>query len=284
MTPLRQQMLDDMTVRGLSPGTQTNYVRAVEGLAKFYKRSPDQISDREVQAYLVHLSRHRGLTWSSCNVARQGIRFLFRTTLQRADTCFSPPCAKVPQKLPEVLNRDELHRLFTVVTNRKHRAMFMTAYSAGLRVSEVTRLKITDIDSQRMSLRIQQGKGGKDRYVPLSDRLLSELREYWRLERPREWLFPSRQTGQPVHCDVLSRLFIKAKEKAGIAKRGGMHSLRHTYATHMLEAGIDPCTLQRIMGHKSLRATTRYLHIARERITTAPSPLDSLDLPTSSAP
>ena len=191
MTQLRQRMTDDMTVRGLAENTKKSYLNSVAGLARHYRRSPDRISAPEVQHYLLHLHEQKGLTWQSCNCVRHGVRFLYRITLGLPDPHFYVPGAKTPSTLPRILNRDELVRLFTVTTNRKHRALLMTAYAAGLRASELGRLQLRDIDSERMCLRVDQGKGNKDRYVPLSPRLLEELREYWRRHRPRHWLFPS---------------------------------------------------------------------------------------------
>ena len=191
MTPLRQKMVNDMTVRGLAENTKRSYLSSVSGLALHYHRSPAEISAQEVQSYLLFLHDERGLSWKSCNCIRHGILFLYRITLGRPDPHFHVPGTKTPSKLPEILNHDELVRLFNVTVNRKHRALLMTAYAAGLRASELGRLKISDIDSQRMLLRIEQGKGNKDRYVPLSPRLLTELREYWRRVRPEHWLFPA---------------------------------------------------------------------------------------------
>ena len=198
MTQLRQRMTDDMTVRGLAENTKKSYLNSVAGLARHYRRRPDRISAPEVQDYLLHLHEQKGLTWQSCNCVRHGVRFLYRITLGLPDPHFYLPGAKTPSTLPRILNRDELVRLFTVTTNRKHRALLMTAYAAGLRASELGRLQLSDIDSERMCLRVDQGKGNKDRYVPLSPRLLDELREYWRRHRPRHWLFPSDLRSRPM--------------------------------------------------------------------------------------
>ena len=180
MTPLRQRMINDMTVRGLAENTKRSYLTSVTGLARHYRRSPDHISAQEVQDYLIYLHEHRGLNWKSCNCVRHGVRFLYRITLGVPDPHFYLPGAKTPSTLPEILNHEELVRLFTVTTNPKHRSVLMTAYAAGLRASELGRLRVSDIDSKRMCLRVDQGKGNKDRYVPLSPRLLEQLREYWR--------------------------------------------------------------------------------------------------------
>ena len=281
MTPLRQRMVNDMTVRGLAENTVKSYLRSVAGLACHYGRSPDRISAQEVQDYLIFLHDERGLTWQSCNSARHGIRFFYRITLGLPEPHFYLPGAKTPSILPELLNHDELVRLFGVTTNLKHRALLMTAYAAGLRASELCRLKIGDIDSQRMLLRVDQGKGNKDRYVPLSPRLLEELREYWRRVRPAHWLFPNLLLGRPISRDGVWHIYKTAKEKAGIKKPGGIHTLRHCYATGLLEAGVELHVIQRRLGHGSIRSTMRYLHLARDKASATPSPLDLLEFPRS---
>ena len=280
MTPLRQRMLNDMTVRGLAENTKKSYLNSVTGLARHYRRSPDQISAQEVQDYLVHLHEQRGLSWKSCNCVRHGVRFLFRITLGVPDPHFYLPGAKTPSTLPEILNHEELVRLFTVTTNPKHRAVLMTAYAAGLRASELGRLQVTDIDSARMCLRIDQGKGNKDRYVPLSPRLLEQLRAYWRRDRPQHWLFPGRPLDRPMHRSTPALIFHNAKDKAGIRKAGGIHSLRHAYATGLLEAGVELPVIQRRLGHTSIRSTMRYLHLAQDKTSATPSPLDLLEFPS----
>ena len=226
MTPLRQRMINDMTVRGLAENTKRSYLTSVTGLARHYRRSPDHISAQEVQDYLLYLHEQRGLSWKSCNCVRHGVRFLYRITLGVPDPHFYVPGAKTPSTLPEILNHEELVRLFTVTTNPKHRSVLMTAYAAGLRASELGRLRVSDIDSKRMCLRVEQGKGNKDRYVPLSPRLLEQLREYWRRKRPEPWLFPNELLARPLGRDGAGYIYHRAKEKAGIRKAGGIHTLR----------------------------------------------------------
>ena len=278
MTPLRERMVSDMTVRGLAENTKKSYLNSVSGLAHHYGRSPERISAKEVQDYLIFLHEERGLTWQSCNCARHGIRFFYRITLGLPEPHFYLPGAKTPSTLPERLNHDELMRLFGVTANLKHRALLMTAYAAGLRASELGRLRISDIDSQRMCLRVDQGKGNKDRYVPLSPRLLDELREYWRRVRPEHWLFPGHYH-QPMSRDGVWHIYKTAKEKAGIAKPGGIHTLRHCYATGLLEAGVELHVIQRRLGHSSIRSTMRYLHLAHDKTSATPSPLDLMEFP-----
>ncbi len=279
MTALRQRMINDMTVRGFAENTRKSYLNSVSGLAVHYGRSPEHISAEEVQEYLIFLHEERGLAWQSCNSARQGIRFLYRITLGLPEPHFYLPFAKTPSTLPVLLNQDELVRLFSVTINRKHRALLMTAYAAGLRASELGRLQISDIDSQRMCLRVDQGKGNKDRYVPLSPRLLDELREYWQRVRPEHWLFPGRIPGRPMTRHGPAHVYDRAKDKAGIAKPGGIHTLRHCYATGLLEAGVELHVIQRRLGHTSIRSTMRYLHLAHDKTSATPSPLDLLEFP-----
>lgn len=281
MTPLRQRMIHDLTVRGLAENTHRSYLQAVTGLTRRYRRSPDQLSAQEVQNYLVWLHQERGLSWKSCNTVRHGLRFFYRITLGWPEPHFYLPGAKEPSKLPEVLSHEELVRLFTVTTNRKHRVLLMTTYAAGLRASEVTRLKVTDIDSQRMCIRVEQGKGAKDRYVPLSPRLLVQLRQYWRRSRPPLWLFPGQPHDRPMSRHGISDIYHRAKAKAAITKRGGVHTLRHCYATHLLEAGTELPVLQRLLGHDSIRSTMRYLHIAQGQSAATTSPLELLEFPSS---
>ena len=279
MTPLRRKMLNDLRVRNLAENTQKSYLQAVTGLVRYYRRRPDQLSVHEVQDYLLYLSQERRLSWASCNTIRHGLRFFYRVTLARPATEFYLPCAKEPSKLPQILSHEEIVRLFTVTINRKHRALLMTTYAAGLRASEVTRLRLTDIDSARRCIRVEQGKGRKDRYVPLSPRLLAQLRAYWRQQRPPHWLFPGAQIDQPMSRDAAWQIYLKARDKAGITKAGGLHLLRHCYATHLLEAGTELVDIQRLLGHTRIRSTVRYLHLAQERTAATTSPLELLEFP-----
>ena len=280
MTALRQRMIKDLTVRGLAENTQKSYLHAVSALASHYHRSPDQISANEIQDYLIFLHEQRHLSWVSCNAHRHALRFFYRITLQQPDAHFYLPGAKQPSKLPQILNDEELVRLFTVCTNPKHRALLMTAYAAGLRASELCQLKVTDIDSTRMCLRVDQGKAKKDRYVHLSPRLLTQLREYWHLVHPTsQWLFSGHTKDRSLTRAGPAWIYKTAKQKAGINKPGGVHTLRHNYATGLLEAGVELCVIQRLMGHSSIRSTMRYLHIARGKACATTSPLDLLEFP-----
>jgi site-specific recombinase XerD len=269
-------MDEDMIVRGMADRTREAYVWAVTGLAKFYRRSPDQISDAEVQAYLLHLIRDRQRSWSTCNIVVHGLRFFYHTTLKRDRTTFCIPTPRQPGRLPALLSREEVQRLIGQATNQRHRAMLLTAYAAGLRLNEVLHLRIADIDSARMTIRVEQGKGGQDRYTILSPHLLAALRAYWTAYRPATWLFPGRG-GRPMDPSGLQRAYHVAKRRAAITKRGGIHALRHAFATHLLEAHVDLHTIQRLLGHKSISTTTRYWHLTHASLTTQAARLDLLD-------
>ena len=279
MTTLRQQMDNDMLVRGFADRTRESYLAAVTRLAKFSRRSPDQLTPEEVQAYLVHMLREEQLAWSTCNLSVSAFRFLYHTTLKRPVATFTVPGSKQPKKLPEILSAEEVQRIIASTSNRRQRVLLATAYGAGLRLNELVHLKVTDIDAQRMSLRVEQGKGAKDRYTLLSARLLDELRAYWRAYRPQGgWLFPSRGRQRPMDVTTVQKISRAAKLRARITKRGGIHALRHAFATHLLEAGIDLHTIQRLLGHGAIGSTMRYFHLARRILLATPSPLEWLDL------
>lgn len=265
MTPLRQRMIDAMQVRGLALRTQQAYVSAVVGLARYWRCSPEQLSGAQVQQYLLHLSGQRRLARSSVNQAGCAFRFLYHTVLERAQQV-QVPLAKTEQRLPEILSRVELARLFACAAPGKPRTVLMTAYALGLRVSELCHLRVGDIDAHadRMCVRVVQGKGAKDRYVPLPPDLLVQLRAWCKLARPRHWLFAAQsQPGKPLNEDSASRWYHAARAAAGIGKSGGIHTLRHCYATHLLEAGVDLHSLSQWLGHRHVSTTMRYLHLAR---------------------
>jgi integrase/recombinase XerD len=256
-------MAQDLLSRGLSPLTQDAYIRAVVGLTKYYGRAPDTLSAHEVPAYLAALVKERRLAWSTLNVTGHGLRFFYEVTLGRPRTRFSIPTAKTPATQPEILSRQEVARRLHALANRKHRALLMTTYAAGLRVREGVKLKGADLDSERMAMRVAEGKGRKDRYPLLSERLLEELPSYWRVYRPPLWLFPGRSGQHPLGRSTAHHIYQVAKDRAGVRKGGGIHSLRHAFATHLLEAGIDLPTIQSLLGHNSIRTTSRYLHIVQ---------------------
>jgi len=279
MGTLRKQMDGDLVVRGMSVRTREAYLGAVAGLAKHYARPPDRISEQEVQNYLLHLIEERKLAWSSCNIVAQGLKFFYRVTLKRPQAQFAIPRARAPQKLPQILSREEVAALIENALNLKHRAILMSAYGAGLRLNEICHLKVADIDSDRMTIRVEQGKGAKDRYTLLSPRLLAELRRYWMVYRPTEWLFTRKDRTRPIADGTVHRLYHAAKARAQITKSGGIHALRHAFATHLLEAGVDIHTIQRLMGHGHIGSTLRYFHLARKHLAGTPSPLELLEVP-----
>ncbi|MGH7164193.1 MAG: tyrosine-type recombinase/integrase, partial [Nitrospiraceae bacterium] len=272
-------MIRDMTVRGFSKKTHKAYIGQVVGLVRHYRRSPDQITNDEVQAYLAHLIGERKLSWSTCSQAAHALRFLYHVTLGRDRFEFIVPAPKQPQKLPEILSREQVCRLLRAPTKVRDRLVLATIYATGLRVSEAIRLKVSDIDPDRMTVRVEQGKGAKDRYLPLSVRLLGQMREYWKTHPPRLWLFPNRKGTRPVDITVAQRAYGTAKLRAGIRKQGGIHSLRHGFATHLLEAGVDLATVQHLLGHRHLSTTMRYFHLSQGRMVTTRSPLDLPDPP-----
>lgn len=277
MGALRDQMDKDMVLRGMSPRTRESYLSAVKGLAKHYRKSPDTLSERDVQNYLLYLIEERKLAWSSCNIVVHGLKFFYHTTLRRDQMSFVIPRRRAPSRLPEMLAREEILALFDAAPLPKHRLLLMTAYAAGLRVSELVHLKITDIDPNRMTIRVEQGKGAKDRYTVLSEQLLAELRQYWKRERPAPWLFPATRNPQaPMHAKTAQKVFYHCKQRAGITKRCGIHSLRHAFATHLLEGGTDIHRIQRLLGHGQVATTMRYFHLAQSSLMQMPSPLESL--------
>jgi site-specific recombinase XerD len=232
-----------------------------------------------IQDYLFHLLQERKLTWSSCNVIVNGLRFFYTKVLGiDSETLSIPPQKKVKQ-LPEVLSTEEVETLLGAASNQKHRTLLMSTYAAGLRVSEVVNLKLMDIDSKRMMIRVQQGKGNKDRYTILSKRLLEELRIYYKRYRLSEWLFSGRKPEHPMPKSTAAAIYYNVKDKAGIKKGKGIHTLRHCFATHMLEAGVDIRTIQVLMGHSSIMTTVVYLKVTRKQISSIQSPLDSLNIP-----
>jgi integrase/recombinase XerD len=274
MTELRTRMIRDMTLRGFSPRTHKSYIAAVVGLARYHHRAPDQLTNEEVQAYLFYLIHDRKRAWSSCNLAASAFRFLYHVTLGHDRADFHVPAPRQPQKLPEILSREEVWRLINAAALPKHRLLLATTYAAGLRVSEVVALKIADIDVERLTIRVEHGKGGKDRYVPLADRLLVELRRYWQTFPPAHWLFPNRQGTRPIDITIAQKIYMMTKLRAGIRKQGGIHALRHAYATHLLEAGTDLHTVQRLLGHGQLSTTMRYFHLSQRHVLSTRSPLD----------
>lgn len=271
MSPLRQQLIDALVLRNFALRTREVYLYWAIELARFTHASPDQLDTDDLERFLLHLLRDRHLSPSTCNQARHAVRFLWCEVLKRPDFAVELPSARVPQRLPEILSRDEVARLLAAARNLRNRVALMIPYAAGLRVAELAHLRVTDIDSQRMALRVDQGKGGRDRYTLLPPDLLDSLRLYWRAYRPRIWLFPQRHGDVPIDPGQAQKWFYAARDRAGIAKKVGIHALRHAFATHLLEAGVDIHTIQELMGHTSLSSTQRYLHLARpDALSSAP--------------
>jgi integrase/recombinase XerD len=278
MSTLRQRMTEAMVLRGFAERTQETYLACVSHLAKHTGRSPDTLDSAAIQAYLLHLITERKLAYASVNQAVCAIRFLFAVVLGQREARFDIPMAKVPKRLPQILTRDEVARLLGSARDIRARTLLTTTYAAGLRLSEVCTLQPTDIESspERMCLKVRQGKGGKDRYTLLSPRLLETLRLYWQACRPKGWLFPNRAGNGPIDHSTVQRSYQAAREAAGIERGGGIHCLRHAFATHLLEAGVDIHTIQRLLGHGHVGTTMRYFHLAQSHLTGTTSPLELL--------
>ena len=276
MDTLREKMLAELQLRGITPRTQTAYLREIAKLENYFNKSPEELGEEEVKEYLVHMLEDRGLSSGTYKYYAAGIKFLYRTTLNRGEVVEKIKYPKAKIKLPVVLDLSEVRTMLSVMENLKHRAVLTITYSAGLRVSETAHLKVTDIDSKRMMVRVRQGKGGKDRYTILSKTTLECLREYWRAYRPKDWLFEGQKEGSHICYTSIRNIFVEAKERAGITKPVGPHSLRHAFATHLIEAGTSLHHIQLLLGHKSPKTTTVYLHVSKMNLAQVSSPLDSI--------
>lgn len=278
MTPLRQRLIEALTLKGYSPKTHEAYVSAVAALARYFGRSPDRICNEEVRAYLLHLHNERKLAASSINVALSGLRFFYTKVLDRsiAEVERALPRPGKPQQYARVYSLAEIKVLLSKgCTQFKHRVFLMTVYGAGLRLNEACHLKLEDIESERMMIRVNRGKGARDRYTVLSPWLLEELRLYWKTYRPRLWLFPSPWDGQrPFNDGTAQKVFYAALARCGLVNKGGIHSLRHSFATHLLEAGVEITVIKVLLGHRSLKTTANYLHVSGERLAQVRSPLE----------
>ncbi len=283
MTPLRQALIRELELQRRSPRTIQAYVASVRQLAEFYRRSPDEVSLEDIRSWIHYLIVDRKLSHSSVNVAIQGLRFFFRHVLKRDDFDLKTPTRR-PGRLPQALSRMEVRRVIEAAADLRDRAMLMTAYASGLRVSELMNLRVHDLDAERKLIRVRNGKGDKERYTILSEALLLQLRDYWKNECSRsEWLFPGQRGQKPLHVKAAQRAWKNAKHRAGVLRGRGIHSLRHSFATHLLEAGVDIVTIQRLLGHNNLATTSRYLHLVTSRIATLQSPFDLLCLPPTDA-
>jgi site-specific recombinase XerD len=273
MSTLREQMQADLQLRGLTPKTQRIYLREVRNLAKYFDKSPEDLGESEIKKYLLHLLKEKKLSDGTFRFYYSGLKFLFRHTLKREWVFEKIRCPKRKIKLPIVLDLSEIESLFSVTENLKHKAILMITYSSGLRISEAARLRISDIDSKRMMVRIQQGKGGKDRYSILSQTALECLRQYWRKYRPKDWLFEGNKDAH-ISISSIHQIFHAAKKRAGITKPASVHTLRHSFATHLIEAGTSLHHVQLLLGHSSPTTTTVYLHVSRLNLAQVTSPLD----------
>ncbi len=278
MTELRDKMIREMELRNFAPRTQHSYLNAVTGLTKHYMRSPDTINRKEVETYLLYLKKERDLSWNTCNVVISGLKFFYNVALEDKSISLVTPPKKSLTKLPVVLCQEDVWKIINAANHLKHRLLLMTIYSAGLRVSEAVSLKPEHIESDRMMIRVEQGKGNKDRYTLLSKMLLDELRYYWKTFRPKQWLFLAKNEKLPMSVGTAQKIYYNTKKKAGVKKGRGIHTLRHCFATHLLEAGYDIRKIQLLMGHKSLSTTMIYLHITRKEFAKLSSPLDLLKI------
>jgi site-specific recombinase XerD len=278
-------MIEEMKLRNLTPRTIDVYISRVAHFARYFGRSPKVLGRNEVRAYLLHLVQEKKVSWSVYNQTVAALRFLYEVVLDRQGVLVRIVCPKQPKRLPVVLSLEEVARFFAAIIGIKHRAILMTAYAAGLRISEVVALRVEDIDSKRMVLRVRQGKGRKDRNVMLSPRLLVLLREYWKVARPTDWLFPGQVAGQPITAGTVHRICVQAARAAGLDKHVTVHTLRHSFATHLLEAGTNIRTIQMLLGHRNIKTTAVYTHVSPIALETTPSPLDQLGpLPRESHP
>jgi integrase/recombinase XerD len=280
MTSLRQRMTEDMQVRNLALNTQTCYVQQVSLFARHFDKSPELLGPEDIRTYQVYLTNEKKLAPGSVLIAVAALRFLYKVSLKK-DWSFEDaiPAPKKPQRLPVVLSPEEVLHFLSCVGSSKHQAILTTCYAAGLRISETIRLKPADIDSKRMVIRVEQGKGQKDRYVMLSPRLLETLRSYFRAVRPQGWLFEGDVSGQPINVSSVQQACHKARRLSGIRKPITPHSLRHGFAVHLLESGTNVRTIQLLLGHRSLATTARYLRIATSKVCSTSSPLDLLPHP-----
>jgi site-specific recombinase XerD len=277
MSPLRRRMIEDMTVRNLSPATQRSYISAVSKFSRYFGRSPDKLELEDVRAFQVHLVS-TGISWPALNQIVCALRFFYGVTLGEAVIPERIPYAREPSKLPTVLSPDEVVQFLEAVSSLKCRAALTCGYAAGLRASEVAGLMVADIDSTRGVILVRHGKGAKDRNVMLSPQLLGILRTYWRLARPRLYLFPGRDEDRPIDPTVLHAACRSAAKAAGLSKRVTLHTLRHSFATHLLENGTDIRIIQVLLGHNNLSSTARYTQVATHTIRATQSPLDRLSL------
>lgn len=279
MTELRKKMIRAMELKNLSHHTQRAYLAAVTGIARFYNQSPDKMTQEKIEDYLLYLKQDRGVAPNSCYGVLTGLRFFYKHVTEK-EIPVTYSIRRTPRKLPEVLTMEDIWKIICSVKNLKHKMILMTTYSAGLRASETINLKPENIDSKTMLIKVEEGKGKKDRYTLLSKKLLDELRTYYRKYRPGTYLFPSsynKKKNRPLSYEAIRMIYENARKKAGVKIGAGIHTLRHSFATHLLEAGYDLRKIQMLMGHARLTTTMIYLHVSRQTLSMIPSPLDLID-------
>ena len=287
MTPLRQRLLEELQRRNYSSETTRGYILAVKQFAEYFGKSPDRLGPEEVRRYQLYLLQQKKLSAGTVKIRMTALRFFYRKALKRRLLFDDLPLPKTPKKLPVVLSRQEVTRLIEAASNRMHRTILILLYGTGIRRTEASLLKVSDIDSQRRVLHIRQGKGARDRDVPLTPKLLEVLREYWRWKKPKIYLFPSplghSGVEEPISDKTVWHACREAALRAGLNKRIGPHTLRHSFATHLMEAGTDLRTIQLLLGHATLEHTTVYLHLSQRHLQAAPNPFDQIQIRSSNA-
>ena len=276
MTTLRRRLREDLQLRGLAPKTPECYIAAVHQLAHHYRRAPDQRSEEDLRQYFLYLLKDQKVAESPFRIHLYGIRFFYERTLQRPWPLFALPRPRHSQKLPVVLSPQEVRSLLAAVTRPTAQMCLQMIYACGLRLREGTHLQVSDIDPQRMLVRVRQGQGGKDRYVPLAERTLELLRMYWQCERPRPWLFPARHQPTPLSATTLQKTFKRVLRQSGLSKDASIHTLRHSYATHLLERGVSLRVIQALLGHNSPSTTARYTHLTPKTVDIVQATINAL--------
>ena len=279
MTQLRQRYLEDLRLRNYTAKTQQCYVYCVFAFARYFHKSPEELGPKHIREYQLYLLEKKKCSWAHFNQTVCALRFLYRITLEKNWVVDRIPFPRRERKLPEVLSQSEVVQFLAAIRKLKYRVALTTAYAAGLRLSEILNLRVSDIDSKRMTIRVRQGKGHKDRYVMLSPKLLDLLRQYWETQRPTTWLFPGKTKQDQLNEGVLQHVARRARQRSGLKKRITTHTLRHCFATHLLEAGTDIRTIQLLMGHATLQTTVQYIHISQGAVAAVRSPFDELPEP-----